>query len=72
MGTILRFYVCVFHKSIQDELTFISFRKFTVLVRPHCSAIIKQPCLNKAKNGKDQREYINSENDFYKHFQACK
>ena len=42
------------------------------MVRSHCSATIKQPCLNKAKNGKDQREYINSENDFYNHFQACK
>ena len=45
---------------------------FKQLVRSYCSAIIKQPCLNKAKNGKDQREYINSENDFCKHFQACK
>ena len=42
------------------------------MVRSRCSAIIKQPCLNEAKNDKDQREYINSENDFYKHFQACK
>ena len=42
------------------------------MVRSHCSAKIKQPCLNKAKNGKYQREDINSENDFYENFQACK
>ena len=42
------------------------------MVRSHCSAIIKQLCLNKAKNGKDQREYVNCENDLYKHFQAGK
>ena len=47
-------------------------KNLSLLVRSHCSAIMKQPCLNKAKKGKDQREHINSENDFYKHFQACK
>ena len=35
------------------------------MVRSHSSALIKQPFLNKAKNGKDQRKYINSENDYY-------
>ena len=38
---------------------------FQTMVRSHSSALIKQPFLNKAKNDKDQRKFINSENDYY-------
>ena len=37
-------------------------------MQSRCSALIKQACLNKAKN----KRIINSENDFYNHFKACK